>query len=87
MGCKLSEIAIAPAINCRINRYIVGCKYILTGQINNAIYRINRYIVGCKCSSSKSRIFSALGINRYIVGCKLCKKVSYRHAEVELIDT
>ena len=54
----------------RINRYIVGCKYLLHEAEELGRIRINRYIVGCKYTTTPLALYSATGINRYIVGCK-----------------
>ena len=32
----------------RINRYIVGCKFVIPVAMSIFAIRINRYIVGCK---------------------------------------
>ena len=48
MGCKYEDAVNYMKTGQRINRYIVGCKYVLLGWCMQGIGRINRYIVGCK---------------------------------------
>ena len=71
----------------RINRYIVGCKFIIVRYIRISRIRINRYIVGCKSHILTAKKLQAKRINRYIVGCKYKGERIYKWPVLELIDT
>ena len=55
-----------------INRYMLGCKYVIQVTLVVTSVGINRYMLGCKLAKPYTLAGNTIGINRYMLGCK-CK--------------